>query len=91
MPHDKNGAELKQGDAVIIRGRVAAITSPSPEYCNVSIETDEVMPPARHKMQIALNARQVEKVTLAATEAPAAAAIVPQETPPQELEPQHAA
>lgn len=60
MPHDKNGALLKEGDVVTIRATVRSISS-GEEYCNVTLETTEPMYPGDYKSGITLNAKQVEK------------------------------
>jgi hypothetical protein len=59
MPHDRNGQALKVGDRVTVKGTVTSV-SPGPDYCNITVETDEVMFPGTSRTSISLNARQVE-------------------------------
>lgn len=60
MPHDKNGNLVSVGDSVIIRGTVTQLMT-GVEYCNVTVELDEPMPPYTEKQTIsALNTKQVE-------------------------------
>ena len=62
MPHDKNNNLLSVGDAVVIRGKVTAITQDGDHFCNLNVETDEKMYPGDNKTMIPLNAKQVEKL-----------------------------
>ncbi len=62
MPHDKNGSPLAVGDAVILTGKVKAITSEHPEYCNITFGCDIGMTADHPDYSIALSARMVEKV-----------------------------
>ena len=59
MPHDKFGQELKLGDDVIVRGVVTNITQ-SDGYCNIGVETEELMYPSNEKTMLWLNSQQVE-------------------------------
>lgn len=61
MPHDKNGKLLQVNDIVYIPAQVKSITT-NLEYCNLSVETTEVMFPGEQKSTITLNAKQVIKV-----------------------------
>jgi hypothetical protein len=61
MPHDKNGNLLEVGDLVGIKAVVTAIHA-GEEYCNLSLETEEVMFPGDNKTALSLNAKQVKKV-----------------------------
>lgn len=62
MPHDKNGNLLSVGDRVDIPCVITSIQT-GPDYCNVTVETTEVMPPEnKYKNTYSLNTKQVEKV-----------------------------
>jgi hypothetical protein len=61
MPHDKNGTELKVGDKVLIRGTVKSI-QPTPDYCNVTVESDEGRKPDDAKETYCTNAAVLERV-----------------------------
>ena len=64
MSHDANGNELKVGDAVVIFGKVTQLLVSS-DYCNCSVELDQLMPPENTKSVISsINTRQVEKVAI---------------------------
>lgn len=56
--HDINGTPLKVGDSVVVEGTITSIHS-GVEYCNLNVETDEVMFPSKNKTTIALNSKQV--------------------------------
>jgi len=58
MPHDINGTLLEEGDNVVIEATITSINQ-GEEYCNVTMETDEVMFPSENKTTIVLNAKQV--------------------------------
>jgi hypothetical protein len=60
MPHDKNGAELKVGDRVLVEATVKQIHL-TEEFCNVGLETVEPMFPGTHLLAMTLNAKQVTK------------------------------
>jgi hypothetical protein len=60
MPHDKNGVPLVVGDEVLIPAKVLSI-SEGTEYCNLSLETAEVMFPGNAKVGMSLNSKQVVK------------------------------
>lgn len=60
MPHDKNGQVLSIGDTVLIEAKVKNVYT-GDEYCNVELETVEVMYPGENKSGITLNAKQVTK------------------------------
>lgn len=62
MPHDKNGAPLSVGDRVNIKAVITS-TSEGEEYCNLSLETEEVMFPGNNKTVLSLNAKQVVRET----------------------------
>lgn len=60
MPHDRNGAELKVGDQVLISAMVKEIYT-SDDYCNAQFETAEVMHPGDQRSVVTLNTKQVVK------------------------------
>lgn len=60
MPHDKNGAPLKEGDTVTVTFTVTGV-SPGEEYCNLTCSTVEPMFPGNHKTSVTFNAKQVVK------------------------------
>ena len=60
MPHDRDGKELKVGDAVMVPARVTGIQQ-TEEYCNVTLETSQGMPPSNARSTLNLNAKQVVK------------------------------
>jgi len=60
MPHDRNGAELKVGDRVLIEAEVVSITMDS-LYCNATVRTVCPMPPYQDGTSITLNTKQLEK------------------------------
>ena len=62
MPHDKNGTPLVLGDKVNVAAVVTDIHM-GEEFCNVTLETEEVMYPSGAKSTLALNAKQVEKAS----------------------------
>jgi hypothetical protein len=66
MPHDKNQNPIQPGDEVIIRASVSSVTQEE-SYCNVTVVTQEGMPPSGDKSTITLNAAQVEMVFPAET------------------------
>ena len=55
-----NGKELKVDDTILIPCKVKSITLES-DYCNVTVETNEFMPPYTTPTTITLNSRQVLK------------------------------
>lgn len=61
MPHDKFNRILNIGDEVVIKAKVSVVCS-GDEYCNVTVITQEPMPPYKDGTAIVLNTRQVEKV-----------------------------
>ena len=62
MPHDAKGNLLQVGDKVAIPGTVTRVLQ-DPDYCNVDVELDYLMPPGNTKSTISsLNTKQVEKV-----------------------------
>jgi len=62
MPHDKRGRLIEAGDIVSVQFRVLSVCA-NDDYCNVSLETVDGMPPSGNKTQLsAINTRQVEKV-----------------------------
>ena len=61
MPHDKNGNLLQVGDRVDIPCVVKSITMDE-GYCNLTVETTEVMPPDnKYTNTYSLNSKQVVK------------------------------
>jgi hypothetical protein len=60
--HDMNGRPLSVGDSVLVPATITVVQA-TDEYCNISMETDVPMYPGTHKSTIALNAKQVSKVT----------------------------
>ena len=66
MPHDVKGRELKVGDEVLVRGKIAQISSDpaNAQYCNCTVELNEPMPayPDQKSTFSGINAKQVEKV-----------------------------
>lgn len=60
MPHDKNGNKLEVGNRVLIEAEVKTITM-SEDYCNLTVETVEVMYPGSNRNMVTLNAKQVVK------------------------------
>jgi hypothetical protein len=60
MPHDKNGALLNVGDAVIVSMVVTSVSA-GEDYCNVMCDTVEPMFPGDAKSSIWLNTKQVVK------------------------------
>jgi hypothetical protein len=56
--HDLNGNPINVGDTVMVPCTVKSITG-GEEYCNIMVETREVMFPGNIKARINLNARQV--------------------------------
>jgi len=69
MPHDRNGVLLEVGDKVSIPAVVKNIMT-GEEYCNVTLESEEVMFPGEYKSTFTLNAKQVEKVSEFASKEP---------------------
>lgn len=61
MPHDRKGNYLVPGDIVMIPARVIG-TYAHDEYCNVSLETVELLYPGIRTSHISLNSKQVDKV-----------------------------
>lgn len=53
-----DGTKLAVGDHVVIEGKITAV-QPTDDYCNITVETDEVMPPGDSLSQFSLNAKQV--------------------------------
>jgi hypothetical protein len=65
MPHDCKGQLLKEGDAVVIRGKVKWVgTVDGDKFCNVTVKLDLPMPayPDQESTISSINAAQVEKV-----------------------------
>lgn len=58
--HDKFGHALKPGDDVLIHAKVTECHE-GDNYCNVTLETEEVMFPGDAKSTVNLNAKQVMK------------------------------
>lgn len=58
--HDRNGKPVSVGDRVLVPC-VITQTGSTPDYCNVTLETEEPMYPGTSKSVVILNARQVEK------------------------------
>ncbi len=61
MPHCRLGFELKVGDKVLIYATVTSVHA-GLEFCNVTVLTDEVMPPNETGTHITLNTKQCETV-----------------------------
>lgn len=61
MTHDRNGRVVVEGDIVNIPCRVKSVQA-GIEYCNVTVETLDPMPPYSVPNTITLNTRQVEIV-----------------------------
>lgn len=62
MPHDRGGKLLEVGDTVLIPCKVKDVSA-GEEYCNCTVVTETAMPPYTEPMSIALNTKQVVKVT----------------------------
>jgi hypothetical protein len=60
MPYDLKGNLLQVGDIVSIPCKVKLVTIRE-EYCNVELETTQVMYPGENRSTFILNSRQVEK------------------------------
>lgn len=60
MPHDAKGQELKEGDEVVLRGKVKAVY-PGATMCNVTIETLQAREDGLHDT-LTTTASLVEKV-----------------------------
>lgn len=60
MPHDKDGAELVVGNLVMVPCRIKAIHL-TEDYCNVDLETKELMFPSDRPNTLTLNSRQTIK------------------------------
>lgn len=60
MPHDKNGAELAEGDEVILRGKVVSISA-GETACNVSVEAAERPEGEGYVPTISANSKFFEK------------------------------
>lgn len=56
--HDINGTKLEAGDSVVLEGVITSV-QPGEEYCNLTFESDEVMPPGNSKTTVTLNSKQV--------------------------------
>jgi hypothetical protein len=61
MPHDLRGNELKEGDAVVLRGTVKSVSA-GEEYCNITIESEHGRQPDGLKETVTFNAAVLEKV-----------------------------
>jgi hypothetical protein len=61
LPHDKHGNPVNVGDVVSIRCKVKSVYVTN-DYCNLSLEAEELMPPDNTRSAITLNTRQVELV-----------------------------
>ena len=61
--HDRNGKLIGVGDKVMIPATITQCNGlPDTNYCNILVETDELMgrgDPLEYKVQISLNAHQV--------------------------------
>lgn len=60
MPHDRDGQLLNVGDRVLVPCTIKEIQQ-TEEYCNVTLETAQPMPPTNRRSCLVLNARQVVK------------------------------
>lgn len=60
MPHDNRGEELKVGDIVFVPCVIKAIHL-TEQYCNVDVETREMLLPTQRPTAITLNSRQTVK------------------------------
>ncbi len=60
MPHDRDGKELKVGDTVYIPARIVKIEL-TEDYCNVTVETSQRMPPHGTVTTLVLNSKQAVK------------------------------
>lgn len=60
--HDSKGTPIAVGDKLIIRGKLKAITSEQPTFCNIVFEADEVMASGGDPYTLSLSARMTEKV-----------------------------
>lgn len=58
MPHDMGGKLIEVGDVVHIPCRVKSIQM-TEEYCNLSVETIQFMPPYTTPTTVTLNTKQV--------------------------------
>lgn len=58
MPHDKNGKLVEVGKTILIPCKVKSITMDE-NYCNLTVETIDPMPPYTDKQSITLNTKQV--------------------------------
>jgi hypothetical protein len=58
MAHDVNGTLLQEGDEVVIRAKVKSIQATG-DYCNVSVDCVEPMPPSNNVSSFCLNTKQV--------------------------------
>ncbi len=61
MPHDRKGNPLAPADRVSIPAVVKSV-QPGEEFCNVTLVTEEPMPPYTEGSSLTLNTRQVEKI-----------------------------
>lgn len=59
--HDKNGKPLKEGDLVSVLFKIRSVSADQ-DYCNITIDTVEVMPGDGTTSCLTLNAKQVELV-----------------------------
>lgn len=57
MPHDRDGKLLKVGDKVLVPCTIIALQEGT-DYCNMTLATDEVMPPYESQSSITLNTKQ---------------------------------
>ena len=60
--HDANGKPLKVGDEVTIRARIRNLQEGTPDYCNVTVQTELGRRPDGMKETITLNTGVLEKV-----------------------------
>ncbi len=60
MPHDRNDNVLQVGDVVMVPCRVKAIHL-TEEFCNLDLETIEVLFPSNNRSALTLNAKQTVK------------------------------
>lgn len=56
--HDCKGRPLSVGDTVLIPAMITTV-SPSPDYCNVSVNVIATMPPNNSKSSMTLNTKQL--------------------------------
>jgi hypothetical protein len=69
MPHDRNGTKIEAGDVVNIPCIVRSVSSDG-DFCNMTVDTIEVMPGNKTKNTITLNCKQCDKWVPLAVAAP---------------------